>query len=121
MESVILANKIASYLDDKKGKDITVININEISSFTDFFVICTGTSNVHVRALADEVQDELKKIGITPLTSGGYRTATWVIMDFGGVFVHVFDDESREFYNIERLWADGVTCRVGQFPAMGNV
>ena len=116
MDSVSFANKIASFLEDKKGKEIELINIKEISALTDCFVICSGTSNVHVRALADEVQGKLMKDGIRPLTTCGYKSAEWILLDYGQVLVHIFSTEARAFYNIERLWADGLRTRVVERP-----
>ena len=89
-------------LDSKKGKEIRLIRIDKITTLAEYFVICTGTSNTQINALCDEVEKELD-----PLHREGYRGGTWVLLDYGCVVVHVFNDEARKFYSLEHLWADG--------------
>ena len=103
-EIAILAAKA---LDAKKGKDIKVLEIDKITTLSDFFVICTGSSNTQINALCDEVEKELSAAGEEPLHREGHRGGTWVLLDYGCVAVHVFNAEAREFYSLEHLWADG--------------
>lgn len=94
-------------LDSKKGKEIRLIRIDKITTLAEYFVICTGTSNTQVNALCDAVEKELTEKGEEPLHREGYRGGTWVLLDYGCVVVHVFNDEARKFYSLEHLWADG--------------
>ena len=93
-------------IDDKLGQDISIINIGKVSSLCDYFVIATAGSTRQVKAIADNVQDELTKHGIEPISKEGYESQTWVLLDYGDVMVHVFDEENRGFYNLEKLWKD---------------
>ena len=108
MTSLELAKKIAISLDDKKAKNINVIKVSEISSLADYFVIATGNSSTQVHALSDNVEMSLKESGIEPLALEGYRSEGWIILDYGTVLVHVFTQQSRDFYDLDRLWADGI-------------
>ncbi|NLA76375.1 MAG: ribosome silencing factor [Clostridiales bacterium] len=100
-----LVTKIVKALDDKKAIDIKVIEITELTIVADYFVIASATSNTHVKALADEVEFRLKQADIMPQHIEG-RATGWILLDYGTVVVHLFLSESREFYNLERLWAD---------------
>ena len=102
-----LAEIAAKALDSKKGKDIKLIRIDKITTLAEYFVICTGTSNTQINALGDEVEKELTEKGEEPLHREGYRGGTWVLLDYGCVVVHIFNDEARKFYSLEHLWADG--------------
>ena len=106
MTTLEKARKIAKLLDDKKGKDITILDITAATSVGDYFVIASATSAPQINALVDEVEDKMAQDGVKVLHKEGARTATWVLMDFGDVIVHVFHEETREFYGIERLWSD---------------
>jgi ribosome-associated protein len=108
MENQTWIHMILDALEDKKGRDIVTLDMKELTILTDGFVICTGTSSTHVKALRDEVERRLLEIGKKPLHVSGYRTAKWILMDYGSVFVHILDAESRAFYDIERLWSDGL-------------
>lgn len=108
MTSLELAKKAAAILDNKKGGRINVIKIEDISSLADYFVIANGTSSTHVRALADELEEKLKTEGVSPTRVEGYRSNSWVLLDYSHVVVHVFTGEAREFYDLDRLWADGI-------------
>jgi ribosome-associated protein len=102
-----LAEEIARLLDSKKGIDIDVIKIDELTIIADYFILCTGTSNTHVRALADEVEFKLKENqALSPLHIEGYVTSSWILMDYGSVVVHLFTGDTRKFYSLERLWSD---------------
>ena len=102
-----LAEIAVKALDSKKGKEIRLIRIDKITTLAEYFVICTGTSNTQSNALCDAVEKELTEKGEEPLHREGYRGGTWVLLDYGCVVVHVFNDEARKFYSLEHLWADG--------------
>ena len=94
-------------LEDKKAGDIKVLDISKVSTLGDYFVLCEGTSTTQVKALADQVEFVLGQNGVEPDRIEGYQSAGWIVLDYGDVIVHVFHKESREFYGLERLWADG--------------
>ena len=94
-------------LDEKKGEDIKVIDISEISVLADYFIIANGTNDSQVRALVENVEDKLSKEGYEPKLREGYGLGSWVLLDFGNIIVHVFDKENRLFYDLERIWRDG--------------
>lgn len=106
MTGIDLVRAAVRALDEKKAEDIEVIQITELSVVADYFVIANGTSNTHVRALAGEVEDQLSKLGVEADHIEG-RATGWILLDYGSMVVHVFHKESREYYNLERLWADG--------------
>ena len=107
MTSLETAKRIASILDSKKGEEIIVCNVVTQSTLADYFVIASGGSLPHVRAMCDEVEEKLsKEDGIEPQRIEGYQTAAWILMDYGDVLVHLFQEDSRKFYSLERLWAD---------------
>ncbi len=105
MTSLEKAKNIAKILDKKKAIDIVGIETKELTVMSDYFIIASGTSNTHVRALADEVDDEMKKLGVDVDHIEG-RATGWILLDYNDVLVHVFQPESRQYYNIERLWND---------------
>lgn len=107
MTSLEIAKESVKILDNKKAQDLKVIGIKDISVIADYFVITTGTSSTHVKALADEVEFQLKQIGISPAHIDGYRSNTWIILDYSDVIIHVFTPDARDFYNLDRLWQDG--------------
>ena len=105
MTSLEKAKNIAKILDKKKAIDIIGIETKELTVMSDYFIIASGTSNTQVRALADEVDDEMKKLGVEVDHIEG-RATGWILLDYNDVLVHVFQPESRQYYNIERLWND---------------
>lgn len=105
MTSLEKSKNIAKILDKKKAIDIIGIETKELTVMSDYFIIASGTSNTHVRALADEVDDEMKKLGVEVDHIEG-RATGWILLDYNDVLVHVFQPESRQYYNIERLWND---------------
>lgn len=107
MTSIELAKKAAGILDDKKAMRLNIIDIAKISSLADYFVIANGTSSTHVRSLADELEEKLKAEGVAPVRVEGYRSNSWVLLDYGSVVAHIFTQEARDFYDLDRLWADG--------------
>ena len=111
MTELELAREIVKVLDNKKGMDIKLIEITEHSIVADYFVIVSGTSNTHVKALADEVEYELSRKGTEPHHIEGKATG-WILLDYSSVLVHVFTGEAREYYNLERLWQDARTIDI---------
>ncbi|TQO58291.1 ribosome silencing factor [Paraclostridium bifermentans] len=93
-------------IDDKLGKDISIIKVGEVSSLCDYFVIATAGSQRQVKAIADNVEDELTKLGIESRGKEGYETQEWILLDFGDIMVHVFNEENRAYYNLEKMWKD---------------
>mgnify|MGYP002513490150 FL=1 len=112
--SLDIVKKAVKALDDKKANNIEVIKIDELTIVADYFIIATANSNTHVRALADEVEYQLEEAGIMPDHIEG-RSTGWVLLEYAGVVVHVFLEESRNYYNLERLWEDGTKIDVSQF------
>lgn len=106
MEANMTVEKIVKVLDNKKAEEIKVIKISELTVMADYFIIANGTSNTHVRALAEEVEAELSDIGVEPRSIEG-RSTGWILLDYSDVVVHVFTARDREYYNLERLWQDG--------------
>lgn len=107
MNSYNQAVMAAKAISSKKGLDIQVIEISDISVLADYMVIATGTSSTHVKALADEVEYRLDEAGISVSHIEGYRSNSWILLDYVDVIVNVFSDEAREFYDLDRLWQDG--------------
>ena len=102
-----VAFAVTKALDEKKGMNIKLIRIDEVSSLADYFLICTGTSNTHVKTLCDYAEYAMEQMGEKMLGREGHRGNSWELLDYGSVVVHVFTEEAREFYALERLWADG--------------
>ena len=102
-QSILTAKAISS----KKGLNIKLIEIGDISSLADYMVIATGTSSTNVKAIADEFEYQLDEAGISVSHIEGYRSNSWILLDYVDVIVHIFSDEAREFYDLERLWQDG--------------
>ena len=102
-----IAYEVTKALDAKKGQNIKLLKIDRVSSLADYFLICTGTSNTHVKTLCDAVEEAMDEAGEPMLSREGHRGGTWVLMDFGSLVVHVFTAEARKFYDLERLWQDG--------------
>jgi ribosome-associated protein len=99
--------RIIHHIQEKKGEDIVSIDLRGITSVADFFILATGSSGVHVRAIADEVRDKLKQEhDIQPWHIEGFEAQKWVLIDYVDVVVHVFDDETRKYYRLENLWKD---------------
>ena len=101
-----VAEQVTKALDEKKGMDIKLLRINDVSSLADYFLICTGTSNTHVKTLCDYAEYTLEQLGEPMLGREGHRGNSWELLDFGSIVVHVFTEEARKFYDLERLWAD---------------
>ena len=101
-----IAYEATKALDSKKGLDIQVLRVDRVTSLADYFIICTGTSKTHVRTLCDCAEYTLEQLGETMLGREGHCGNSWELLDFGAVVIHVFTPEAREFYSLERLWAD---------------
>ena len=104
-----VAYEVTKALDEKKGLDIKLLKIDKVSSLADYFLICTGTSNTHVKTLCDFAEYTLDNLGEPMLGREGHRGNSWELLDYGTIVVHVFTDEARKFYDLERLWADAET------------
>lgn len=107
MNTLDITKLIVKKLDEKKANRIEVIEIGELTILSDYFVIASATNTTHVKSLIDEVEVELKKINKYPQRIEGYETANWVILDYIDVVVHIFYEETRDFYKLENLWGDG--------------
>lgn len=112
MNSLELTKAIAKTLDEKKADKIDVIEIASLTILSDYFVIASSNNTTHVKALADEVEFEIKKLGRTTQRVEGYQNANWIILDYSDVVVHIFYEETRNYYNLEKLWADGKSIDV---------
>ena len=102
-------------LDDKQGKDIKVLHTAAQTTLADYFIICTGTSNTQVRALAEAAEEALSKAGEEPHHIEGHRGGQWTLLDYSAVVIHVFTEEGRAFYDLERLWSDAKPVDVSQY------
>lgn len=106
METLELARNIVKALDEKKAEDIKLIRISELTVLADYFIIANGTSNTHVRALAEEAEYAIEQLGVKPRNIEG-RSTGWILLDYGDIVVHVFTPQDRDYYGLERLWKDG--------------
>ncbi len=111
MADINISKKMAAMavdaLEDRKGEDVRVIDISEISTLADFFIIAGGSNINQVQAMADAVQEKLGREGYMTKNVEGYDSGNWILLDFGDIIVHVFDNENRLFYDLERIWRDG--------------
>ena len=108
MDKNALQNKIVEVLEAKKALDIKVVDIEKVTIIADRFVICTGTSKPHIKALVDELEEKLKELGVYPLRKEGYEACRWVLLDFGSIIVHIFHQDEREYYDLDKLWENEV-------------
>ncbi len=106
MNSKEKASSIAKFASDKKARDILLLNMEGLSSVTDYFVICSASNSMLVQAIADNVEDKMAELKIFPIHKEGYAEGRWILLDYGDVVVHIFLNEERDFYNLEQLWAD---------------
>ena len=102
-----MASMVVDALEDRKGEDVKVLDISEISTLADYFIIAGGTNINQVQAMADNVQEVLGRAGHMTKNVEGYESGNWILLDFGDIIVHVFDNENRLFYDLERIWRDG--------------
>ncbi len=113
MQPKEIALRAAKVLDDRKGLGIKLLQVTDITSLADYFLICTGTSSTHVKTLCDSVEQLISdELGEKLLHREGHRGGTWVLLDFGSLVVHVFTNETRQFYDLERLWSDAVSVPI---------
>jgi ribosome-associated protein len=108
-EKAAFTSRVAA---DKKAMDVVVLDMRDASSITDYFLICSGGSERQVQAIADAIDEQLTQSGIASLGVEGYREGRWILMDYGDVIVHVFSRDTREFYDLERLWANAPKIEV---------
>jgi len=106
LTSRTLARRIGELAREKKADAIYLLDLRQVTSMTDYFVICSGSSDMHVKAIVDHISRELKKERVRPLHTEGYSHLHWVLIDYYDVVVHVFQPETREYYGLERLWGD---------------
>ena len=118
MTSLETARYAAKALCERKGIDIKLIKISDISSIADYFVIAAGSSNTHVKSLADNVEFRLDNEGISVSHIEGYRSDSWILLDYVDVVVHVFSEDAREYYDLERLWEDGEEMDVSDIEGL---
>ena len=107
MDSKKLAQLCLELADNKKAEDVVILDVRELSSVTDYFVICSGSNSRQIQAIADEVSQRLKKRGELPISLEGYEQAEWILMDYADFIVHIFSAKAREYYDLERLWRQG--------------
>ena len=112
MKASLLAKKIKELIKERKGYDIYIIDVKKLSSLTDYFIICTSDSDPQTRAICNHIKKELSKKKIKPLQIEGFEYMNWILVDYCDVVIHIFKKEPREFYNIERLWADAKITKV---------
>ena len=112
MTSKELAKLACDALDDKKALEIKVINIENVSTLADYFIIASGTNHNQVQAMADNVDETLGRAGYEPKQIDGYQNANWILMDYRDIVIHIFDEENRLFYDLERIWRDGTVVEV---------
>jgi ribosome-associated protein len=110
-EKTQLCCKVAQ---DKKAFDMVLLDLRQFPYVTDYFMLCSGSSTVQVQAIADAIDESLKKVGIYPMGREGYSEAKWVLLDYNDLVVHVFYDETRRFYDLERLWGEVCIIRIGE-------
>ncbi len=108
---------IVDALEDKKAEDIRIIDISEISIVADYFVITNGLNRSQIQALSDNVEEKLAAKKVYPKNIEGYQTANWILMDYRDILVHVFDTESRDFYDLEHMWRDGKHVELNELKA----
>jgi ribosome-associated protein len=103
--------------DEKKAEDIVVLDVQPLSSVADYFLICSGSSDRQVKAIADAIEEQLRQHGEKPLAIEGYQEATWVLIDSADLVIHIFDDETRRFYDLERLWGRAAQVQIPELEA----
>ena len=111
----MMAQIACKAIDDKKGQDIKIIDIHNVSVIADYFVIASGTNSNQVQAIVDNVKEQLGRAGFEAKQIEGNRNSSWILMDYGDVIVHVFDEENRLFYDLERIWRDGKVLEMDAF------
>ena len=113
MDYGMIMQTAVNAVNDKKGRDIRVVKIDELTTVADYFLFVTATSSTHVRALADEVEDKLSEIGVEPHHIEGKSTG-WILLDYTGLVVHIFTPSEREFYSLDRMWNEGTEVDISK-------
>ena len=114
MEAKEMAKLAIQALEDKKAEDIKVIDISDISTIADYFIIASGKNHSQIQAMCDNVEETLGRAGAAMKQMEGYKSASWILMDYGDIIVHIFDMENRLFYDLERIWRDGKEIGAGE-------
>ena len=112
MDSLDFANGISQLILSKKGYDIKILDLKKLSAFADYFIICSAGSDTQVKAIADFIEKELRDRGIKTYHREGYESLNWVLLDYFDVVVHVFKEEARNYYNLEKLWGDAPVTEI---------
>ena len=113
METEFLVDRIIHHIQEKKGEEIVVLDLREVTDITDFFIISSGTSNTHLKAIADEIREKIKdEVNVIPWHVEGYEMQKWILIDFVDVVVHIFTPDTREYYSLERLWDDARKMKI---------
>ncbi|MCL2019097.1 MAG: ribosome silencing factor [Oscillospiraceae bacterium] len=107
MENIEILKHAANAISDKKGKNLQIIKVGDLTALAHYFVLASGTNTVQVKALADETEHRLSEKGLRPKRTEGYQGANWIVLDYIDVVIHIFHEETRGFYDLERLWQDG--------------
>ena len=106
LDTATRVREAVSAADDRKAIDLKVLQLEKISDFTDYFILCSGTSERQVQAIADAIEERLRAEKVRPLHVEGYNRGQWVLLDYGDLVVHIFQEDTRRFYSLERLWGD---------------
>ena len=114
MDNRQLLKLIYDAIDDRKGENISILDISEVSVMADYFVIASGNNKNQVQAIADNVNESMLANKVELKQTEGYNTAGWILMDYGDIIVHVFSKEDRMFYDLERIWRDGKNIEIGE-------
>ena len=115
-----MARIAVAALEDKKAEDVRMLDISEVSVLADYFIIASGKNRNQLQALKENVEEQMEKAGFFVKNVEGYDTAHWILMDYGDVILHIFDEESRSFFDLERIWRDGKPVATGDGPDGGN-
>jgi len=120
LDSKELVDKVVEFIQSKKGFDITILDLRKLTAMADYFVICSAAANVQVKAIADEIDKKLRKEGTKCYHREGYNSLNWVLLDYFDVVVHIFKEDIREFYNIEKLWGDAEITEIENIDKLQN-
>lgn len=120
MTSYRLALEAAKIAEEKKAQEIVLLDIKDLSIICDYFLICTGESSVHMQTIAKELEEKLGEKGISLFNTGDYLDDRWILLDFGDVVVHIFSPEARDYYQLERLWADAKKEEINDVSRLGK-
>lgn len=115
MESKEMVKTAIQALEEKKAENIRIIDISKVSVLADYFIIAEGKNRNQIQALTDSVEKDLGKAGVVPKQIEGYESASWILMDYADIIVHIFDNENRLFYDLERIWRDGICVGAKDF------